>query len=49
MFFGRHIIILNQYTHSNDLLEDYYHCLDNDIQIFNSLRESFTNINTSFL
>jgi hypothetical protein len=33
----------------NDLLEDYYHCLDNDIQIFNSLRESFTNINTSFL
>jgi len=33
----------------NDLLEDYFHYLDNDIQIFNSLRESFKNINTSFL
>ena len=33
----------------NDLLEDSYHCLNNDIQIFNSLRESFKNINTSFL
>jgi hypothetical protein len=33
----------------NDLLEDYFHYLDNDIQIFNSLRESFKNMNTSFL
>jgi len=33
----------------NDLLEDYFHCLDNDIQILNSLRESFKNMNTSFL
>jgi hypothetical protein len=33
----------------NELLKDYYHCLDNDIQIFNSLRESFINMNTLFL
>ena len=33
----------------NDLLEDYFNYLDNDIQIFNSLRESFKTINTSFL
>jgi hypothetical protein len=44
-FHSRHFTQKTQ----NDLLEDYFHYLDNDIQIFNSLRESFKTINTSFL
>ena len=44
-FHSRHLRLKS----SNDLLEDYYNYLDNHINIFNSIRALFKNIDTKFL